>query len=98
MDFVTHVTLLAAVGVAGLHELLKLNIVPLSFPNKHPVPTNIILSVLAAIFAARQDLLVPHSWTDWVGVVGTVAIVAAVIYNQLLGQWAQLKAMEGPGK
>lgn len=98
MDFINHVTLLAAGGVALAVQFLKLNFVPVGFANRHPVPTNIVASVVAALLAVWVGPLNPVSWTDWLGVVGTIAVVAALVYNQLLGRWAALKAAEGPGR
>ncbi len=95
MDFVTKVTLLAGVGVLAVQQILK--IMPLSvtdFANKYPVPTNIALSLGAAIFAVWQDFVQPVVWTDWVALVAIIAGTAAVIYNQLIGRWAELKRLE----
>ncbi len=97
MEFLTEASLAAAGVVLLVQQILKLNIVPLAFANRYPVPTNILLSIVATIF------LVPINWSlDNVGdlalQIGTVAVVAAIAYNQLLGKWEQLRAAEGEGK
>lgn len=97
MDFFTHVTVLAALAVVAVTQILKLNLVPLKFANNHPVPTNIVLSVVAAIFVDWKNIQHVSGWTNWVGTVAIIAVTAAIVYNQLLGRWTALKAMEGPG-
>lgn len=97
MEFLTTASLAAAGVVLLVQQILKLNIVPIAFANRYPVPTNIILSVIATI------VLVPIDWSfDNAGKlalqVGTVAVTAAIAYNQLLGKWEQLRAAEGEGK
>lgn len=94
-DFVTKITLLAGVGVLAVQQILK--ILPVSvteFANRYPVPTNIALSVGAALFAVWQDFIQPVVWTDWVALIAVISATAAIIYNQLIGRWAQLKSME----
>ena len=92
MEFLTEASVVLLV-----QQILKLNIVPLAFANRYPVPTNILLSIVATVF------LVPIDWSlDNIGhlamQVGTVAVVAAIAYNQLLGKWEQLRSAEGEGK
>ncbi len=94
MDFFTHAALLAAGAVTLATQILKLKIIPLKFANNHPVPTNIILSIVASIF------IVPIHWSmarlgDDVVQVATIAVIAALTYNQLLARWSELKALEG---
>lgn len=95
MDFINHVTLLSAGAVALAVQILKLKIVPIDFANRHPVPTNIIISVVAAVIAVSQTKLNAHSWSDWAGIVGTIVVLAAFTYNQVLARWSQLRQMEG---
>lgn len=79
-----------------VQEILKLKIVPVQFANKYPVPTNIILSVVAAITVAHAHLV--WAWSQIgndAGQVGTIAVVAAIAYNMLLSHWTELRAMEG---
>lgn len=97
MDFLSTAAVVAAGVVLLVHQILKLNIVPIAFANKYPVPTNIILSVVATLF------IVPIHWSvanvpALLVQIGTVAVVAAIAYNQLLANWPQLKAAEGDGK
>lgn len=95
MDFINEATLLSAGAVALAVQFLKLKIFPLDFANKYPVPTNIAVSVVAAIVAVSQTKVDADTWTEWAGLVGTVAVLAAIIYNQLLSRWSELKASEG---
>lgn len=94
MEFLNHSALVATGVVLLVQQILKLKIVPLAFANRYPVPTNIILSVVATVF------LVPMHWSfDNLGnlalQVGTVAVTAAIAFNQLLGKWDQLRSIEG---
>ena len=94
MEFLTQSALAASGVVLLVQQILKLRIVPLAFANRYPVPTNIILSIIATFF------LVPVQWSfDNLGKlamqVGTVTVVAAIAFNQLLGKWDQLRAIEG---
>lgn len=95
MDFLSQSAVVAAGVVLLVQEILKLKIVPISFANRYPVPTNILLSIVATLF------LVPVEWSfDNLGhlavQIGTVAVTAAIAYNQLLRNWSELKASEGP--
>lgn len=96
MEFLSSAALVAAGVVLLVQEILKLKIVPLAFANKYPVFTNIVLSILATIF------LVPVDWSlDNIGhlavQIGTIAVTAAIAYNQLLGKSEEIKALEGTG-
>lgn len=96
MEFLSGAALVAAGVVLLVQEILKLKIIPLAFANKYPVFTNILLSVVATIF------LVPVDWSlDNIGhlavQIGTVAVTAAIAYNQLIGKSPEIKAMEGEG-
>lgn len=85
MEFFTHVTLLAAGGVVLVQELLKL--LPTAIASRYPVLTNILLSLIAAIVAVWQaNVTHPAVWTDWLLLVGTISVVAAIVYNQLIGK------------
>ena len=97
MDFLSTAALTAAGVVLLVQQILKLNIVPLAFANRYPVPTNIILSIIATVFIVKPSF----SASNWVAdalQVGVVGVTAAIAYNQLIGKWAQLKASEGEGK
>lgn len=99
MDNFTHIAVLAALAVVFVHQILKLNIIPVAFANRYPVPTNIILSIVASVMAVLPTgKLTTTVWTVWVQLIATVAVVAAITYNQLLAQWKQLKSIEGEGK
>lgn len=94
MEFLTQAALQASGVVLLVQQILKDKVIPLKFANDHPVPTNIVLSVLATLW------LVPLTWdwSNWQQVlvqVGTVAVVAALAYNQLLGKSHEVKSREG---
>lgn len=98
VEFFTQATALAAIGVVIVQQILKLKFIPVSFANKYPVPTNILLSVVAAFIAVwRSNVVEPVVWTQWLLLIGTIAVVAAIIYNSLLRNWAELRATEGEG-
>lgn len=97
MDLFTHVTAIASLAVVAVQQILKLNFIPLSFANKYPVPTNIVLSVAAAIIAAWQTNTHPTTWTGWIAFVSVIAVVAAIIYNNTLRNWKELRDTESPG-
>lgn len=99
MEFLSHVVAISALAVVLVHQILKLQFVPISFANRYPVPTNIILSIIAAVVAVWQDKHAkPLAWTDWVVLVATISLVAALVYNQVIAKWSDLRATEGPGK
>lgn len=96
LAFFTQATALAAIAVVVVQQILKLKFIPVSFANKYPVPTNIVLSVVAAVVAVWQaNIVQPIVWTDWVALVVTIAVVAAIVYNNLLRNWTELRATEG---
>lgn len=98
MDFAffTQATALAALAVVVVQQILKLKFIPIGFANRYPVPTNIILSIVAAAVAVWQaDVPHPLIWTDWVALVGLISVVAAITYNNLLRNWQELREMEG---
>lgn len=92
MEFLSQSAVVASGVVLLVQEILKLKIVPLTFANKYPVFTNIVLSVVATLF------LVPVEWSlnnlgHLAVQIGTVAVVAAIAYNQLLRK--AVKPLEG---
>lgn len=96
MEFLSAAALQASGVVLLVVQILKLRIIPLAFANKYPVFTNIVLSIVATIF------LVPIEWSmDNIGSlaiqIGTVAVIAAIAYNQLIGKSPELKSLEGTG-
>lgn len=96
LTFFVEVAGLAAIGVVVVQQVLKLKIIPLAFANRYPVLTNILLSIVASVVAVTQAGLVKAtSWVDWLMLVVTVSVTAAIIYNQLLKNWTQLRATEG---
>ncbi len=101
MDLLTQATLLAAGAVTVIQQILKLNIIPVAFANKYPVPTNLLLSLIATVIVTVPVVQVGWSWDNAPLILRTfmlVAVGAAVVYNQLLDRWKQLKEAEGTGK
>lgn len=99
LTFFTHAVVLAALAVVAVQQILKLQVVPIAFANKYPVLTNILLSIVASVVVVwRTAVKAPVSWTDWVLLVSTTAVVAAITYNNTLRNWTQLRSLEGPGK
>lgn len=94
MDFAA-ITGLAALAVVAVQQILKLKFIPVAFANKYPVPTNILLSIVAALIAVSSgEVATPNTWTQWVTLTATIAVVAAIVYNQLIKNWDELRAME----
>jgi hypothetical protein len=93
MDFSLYVGL-AALAVVIVQQILKLKLIPLTFANRYPVPTNIILSTVAAFIVVWQQGALPSNLGEWVMLVATISVVAAITYNQLLERWNDLRAME----
>jgi uncharacterized membrane protein len=92
MEFLSQAAITAAAVVLLVQQIMKLKVVPAKFARKYPVPTNIVLSIIATLF------IVPVEWSldslpQLAVQVGTVAVVAAVAYNQLLETW--VKQYEG---
>ena len=96
LSFFAHAVALSALAVVGIQQFLKFKFIPVSFANKYPVPTNILLSIGASVVAVWQsNPLHPVSWTDWLLLVATVSVTAALTYNQLLKNWTELRETEG---
>lgn len=95
MEYLNHVVVLGGLAVLLVQQILKLKLVPLAFANRYPVPTLIILSLVAAVVGVWSDVIAtPTAWTDWVQLVVTIGLVAAFTYNMTLRNWSQLRAME----
>lgn len=97
MEFglVARVAALSGLAVLAVEQILKLKVVPTSFANRYPVLTNVGLSVVASCIAVWQDFVQPVVWTDWVLLVSTVAVVAAVVYNNTIRNAPEIKKLEG---
>jgi hypothetical protein len=101
MDFLTQATILGAGAVLLVQQILKLNIVPLAFANRYPVPTNLLLSLIATVAVIIPTAHIVWDWANWAIILrtfGLVAVGAAVAYNQLVSKWDQLRRSEGDGK
>lgn len=94
LEFLQQATAISAGAVLLVHEALKL--MPLSFTNfanKFPVPTNIVLSVLATIFIVKPT----WSWDNMQDIavtIGLIAVGAALAFNQLFANWKSLRTAE----
>lgn len=96
MEFFNHVTVLSGLAVMTVQQILKLKFIPVAVANRYPVPTLIVLSLVGAIVAVWQDMVVtPTAWTDWLLLVASMALTAAVTYNMTIRNWTELRAMEG---
>lgn len=94
--FFAQATALAAVGVVIVQQILKLKFIPVAFANRYPVPTNIMLSIVASLIAVWQSApSTPVLWYEWLTLVVLIAVVAAIIYNNLLKNWTELRETEG---
>lgn len=96
LQFFVTLTVLSGFAVTIAQEILKLKIVPVPFANRYPVPTCLVLSVVASFVALwTQNALHVASWLEIAGTVGVTALVAAMTYNNLFSNWKQLKDIEG---
>lgn len=95
LTFFTQAAALAALTVVAVEQILKLKFIPWQFANKYPVPTNIILSIGASIVVVMMNLAQPIDFGGWVLLVATIAVVAGIVYNTILRNWSELRAMEG---
>lgn len=94
-DIFTQLTLLAALAVVVVQQILKLKVVPVSFANKYPVATNVVLSVVAsAVVVVKQGVIHLISWIDWLQLAGLISILAAITYNVTIAN-SGLKKYEG---
>lgn len=93
MEFFSEITALAALAVVVVQQILKLNAVPLYFANRHPVPTNIALSIIAAVVVTWQTAVALSTWVEWVVYVGTISVLAAVTYNMTLSNSEEIQKL-----
>lgn len=93
-EFLTLAAVQAAAAVLLVQTILRLKIVPLAFANRHPVPTNIVLSIIATVWVMRSTLVFTN-WVNFLLQVAVIAVVAAITYNQLLGRSKELQAVSG---
>jgi len=84
MEYFAQVTALAALAVVAVQQILKLNVIPVYFANKYPVITNLVLSVIASVVVTWQTAVSLMGVSAWVAYVGTVSVLAAVVYNMTL--------------
>lgn len=96
MEFFNNVTVLTGLAVMVIQQLLTLKAVPIAFANRYPVPTLLVLSTVASIVAVIMNKqATPVSWTDWVLLVSSIGVTAAIVYNSTIRNWSQLRDMEG---
>ncbi len=93
MEYFAQVTALAALAVVFVQQALKLNVVPVFFANKYPVLTNVVLSAVASVVVTWQTAVNLVGWLAWVTYVGTVSVLAAVVYNMTLKNSDGLQAV-----
>jgi len=95
IQFFTQATALAAIAVVVVQQILKAKFIPISLANRYPVPTNILLSIVASVVAVWQNGVTATTWQDWLVLAFTVSVVSAITYNSLLRNWTELRATEG---
>lgn len=97
-NFFAYAVASAALAVVLIQQFMKLKAIPVSFANKHPVPTLIVLSIGASIAVTFFSPVHPVTWLDWVLLVASIALTAAITYNMTIKNWAELRAIEGPAE
>lgn len=90
----THAVALSALAVVAIQQFLKWKVIPVKFANKYPVPTLIVLSILASALVDWQGGAVIHTWGDFVLQAALVAVSAALTYRTTLKNWDALRATE----
>ena len=95
MEYFAEVTALAALAVVAVQQILKLNVVPVSFANKYPVLTNVVLSVIASVIVQWQTAVTLVGVGDWLTYIGTVSVVAAIVYNMTLRNSEAVQRVSG---
>lgn len=100
MDFaslINYVTVIAAGATTVAVQILKSRFIPVRFQN-HPVPTTIIVSLIATIVAlsTQHFNFVWADWTQFVSTFVTILLVSAMVYNHVLANWAAVKQTEAP--
>ena len=99
MDFMNEAILYSAGAVLVLQQILKLRVVPVALANKYPVITNIVLSAVAAIITVWQTGIDAGNMNaaDWLVMVGTISVAAAIAYNNTFRNSDLIKSFEGTG-
>jgi hypothetical protein len=87
-DILTQASVVAAMAVLLIQQILKSKLIPVFFANKYPVETNIFLSVLATIvtFNWVNIDLTAGNWVLIARTLLTISIGAALSYNQLFAK------------
>ena len=97
MDYLNTLVLIAAGATTLAVQILKSRIIPVGFQN-YPVLTNIAVSIIAAaatIGFAGISFDVNH-WQVILTTFIKISLVAALVYNQLIGNSPVIKATEAP--
>lgn len=97
-DYFTQVVVLSGMAVLVIQQILKFNFIPVAFANRYPVPTVILLSIVASIIAAWTTSISPQNPMQWVSFAGLILLTATVTYNSTIKNWSQLRSAEGDGK
>lgn len=93
MEYFAQITALAALSVVAVQQILKLNVIPVYFANKHPVLTNLALSAIASVIVTWQTAINLVQWTEWVVYIATVSVLAAITYNMTLRNSAEVQSV-----
>lgn len=104
-EFLVKAVLAAGFAVAVIQQILKSNFIPVTFANRYPVPTNIVLSIVAsvvvmwsqAVEAFNQALALGFTvstLTSLAVVAGSIGLIASITYNNMLDKWPWIKRNE----
>ncbi len=97
MEYINELVLIAAGATTLAVQILKSKIIPIPFQN-YPVVTNVVVSLIAAVATvgiAGVDLN-KENWEVLLTTFIKISLVAALVYNQLLGNSHLVKATEAP--
>ena len=95
LAYFAQVTGLAALAVVVVQQILKARIVPLSFANRAPVLTNVVLSFIASLVVTWETALTLTTPAGWVAYVLLVSVVSAITYNNTIRNSSTIRATEG---
>jgi hypothetical protein len=91
MDIFTNAAGLSVLAVVAVHQILKMNFIPLTVANKYPVPTNVVLSVIASVVVAVQGGVHLTDWTSWILLIATISVSSAIVFNATIANIKSLK-------
>jgi len=84
MNSFAEITALAALSIVAVESILKLNVVPITFANRFPVTTNVLLSIAASIIVTWKTMIILTGLSQWVAYIATLSVLSAITYNMTL--------------